>query len=404
MRISTFFIASIIILFSNVSIAQHCLNNRYGEVALFDSSEITVMTQITYANATNYFNGQNINLTLDVYFPNTSVDPVQHRPVVMMLHGGAFMSGNSSEVANYCMEYARRGFVAVAPTYRLGWNCNNGLCINCYESDLRKAIYCAVQDARAALRFVSSQNENWGIDPNWIFIGGVSAGSITSLLTATWNQAEADSWVPTGLSTEIGGLDESGNSLPSTYSLGGVINHCGAVMNVEHLSDNGDMPIISFHDSNDCVVPYGTANVLTCLCAGYLGVAGSSSIHSYSVSHGHCSELNTVPQLFPSHCSFPVPNLVKLSSCFMKRVMCGFCMSTQSFDPNAQPLCSQVVSTNNGIEGCTYPSASNYNPAATLDDGSCLFLPTCPEDINLDGVVGVNDLLQLIGAYGQTCD
>jgi len=396
----------LIVLLVKQTASQHCIDGRYGEVALFDSSQIVIQQNIQYGISQNYFSNQATNLLMDVYYPNQDIDLMEQRPFVLMIHGGAFAGGNKNEVAYECMEFARRGFVAATISYRLGWNCDNVICFNCSGSNLQKAIYCAVQDARAALRFAMSQSDTWGIDTEWIFTGGVSAGSITSLLCATWNQAEADSWVPAGLSNEIGGLNQSGNNLPSNYEIKGVINHCGAVMNVAHLSDNQNLPVISFHDSNDCVVPYGTGNVIACFCSGYLGVSGSSAIHSYSVANGHCSELNTVQQILPNHCTYPVPNLVRLASCFMKRTMCGFCMSSQTQDTNAQAICSTVTTTNceDNLLGCTYSNASNYNPSATQDDGSCLFLPSCPEDLNLDGVVGVNDLLQMIGAYGSDCD
>lgn len=398
-------IAILLCCFYNITHGQQCIDGRYGEVALFDSSQIVIQQNIQFGIATNYFTNQPVNLLMDVYYPHPEVDALSQRPFVLMIHGGGFAGGNKNEVAYECMEFARRGFVAATITYRLGWNCDNVLCINCSGNNLKRAIYSAVQDARAALRFAVSQSDNWGIDTNWIFAGGESAGSITALLCATWSQEEADSWVPEGLSTQLGGLDASGNELTNTYDIKGVINHCGAVVNTSHLNDNPDVPIISFHDSNDCTVPYGYGNVLACLCSGYLGVFGSQAIHNYSISNGHCSELNTVPQILPNHCSYPVPNLVKLASCFMKRIMCGFCMSSHTTDTNAQAICSNVYATNcNGVLGCIYPNASNYNPNATQDDGSCIFPSTCPEDLNLDGVVGVQDLLQLIGAYGNTCD
>ncbi len=61
------------------------------------------------------------------------------------------------------------------------------------------------------------------------------------------------------------------------------------------------------------------------------------------------------------------------------------------------------------VTGCTYPSAENYNPAATEDDGSCEF-PIEPEpgtpcpDIDGDGVVSVPDLLLLLGQFGEEID
>ena len=80
--------------------------------------------------------------------------------------------------------------------------------------------------------------------------------------------------------------------------------------------------------------------------------------------------------------------------------------------------------------GCTYFTASNFNPLATLDDGSCEFPgcldpealnfsphfnvdgggciynsgnPDCPSDITGDGVVTVGDLLQLLSSFGEGC-
>ncbi len=66
---------------------------------------------------------------------------------------------------------------------------------------------------------------------------------------------------------------------------------------------------------------------------------------------------------------------------------------------------------NNGIcdeedvLGCTYSGASNYNPLATMDDGSCNIIVDdgCAGDLDDDGVVTVNDLLQLLAAFGDTC-
>lgn len=58
-----------------------------------------------------------------------------------------------------------------------------------------------------------------------------------------------------------------------------------------------------------------------------------------------------------------------------------------------------------GIPGCTYESATNYNPDADVDDGSCTFVSCiCPADLNQDGVIGVSDLLIFIGEYGSECE
>lgn len=65
-------------------------------------------------------------------------------------------------------------------------------------------------------------------------------------------------------------------------------------------------------------------------------------------------------------------------------------------DFNGNGLCDE-----NEIPGCTYEGAPNYNPAATLDNGSCL--APCPGDLNGDGVVQTGDLLDFLLAFGSPC-
>jgi len=60
-----------------------------------------------------------------------------------------------------------------------------------------------------------------------------------------------------------------------------------------------------------------------------------------------------------------------------------------------------------GVPGCTYEAAENYNPSATVDDGTCEFPDcadaTCPGDLNSDGVIGFADLTIFLGAYNTLC-
>jgi hypothetical protein len=68
------------------------------------------------------------------------------------------------------------------------------------------------------------------------------------------------------------------------------------------------------------------------------------------------------------------------------------------------------------IPGCTYAEACNFSPEATTDDGTCIFAEplfdcngdpltasTCDEDVDGDGMVGVNDLLLLLAQFGDAC-
>ena len=319
---------------------------------------------------------------MDVYYPNPAIDEMEERPLILNIHGGGFIGGDKNELTFQSLEFAKRGFVVANINYRVGWNCDNVLCINCFGSNLQKAVYCAVQDARAALRFSVDQAAEWGIDTEWIFVNGQSAGSITSLQTTFWNQQEADAQVALGFSNEVGLLDVSGNNSTATYSIKGIINQCGAMAERSDMADQPNIPMVSFHDSNDCVVPYNYGPLIACFCSGFLYYHGSNSIHSYRLQNGMCSELHTAPQVLPNHCTYPQLNLVKLASCFLKRTMCGYCFSFADDNINATPICA-----NQGITSTLPPTD-----------------PVCPADLNLDGVVGVADVILMIEAFGTLCE
>lgn len=51
------------------------------------------------------------------------------------------------------------------------------------------------------------------------------------------------------------------------------------------------------------------------------------------------------------------------------------------------------------VLGCTDAEATNYDPAATVDDGTCEF-PICLGDLNGDLLVSVADILEILGAFG----
>ncbi len=55
------------------------------------------------------------------------------------------------------------------------------------------------------------------------------------------------------------------------------------------------------------------------------------------------------------------------------------------------------------LVGCTDPQAENYNPLANTNDGSCEYTPPCPGDLNGDGTININDLLDFFQIYGSDC-
>ena len=69
-----------------------------------------------------------------------------------------------------------------------------------------------------------------------------------------------------------------------------------------------------------------------------------------------------------------------------------------------------VANVDNGsceFGGCTDPNASNFEPHASVDDGTCEAEPclaSCIGDLNNDSSVGAADLLVLLTAFGGECE
>ena len=83
--------------------------------------------------------------------------------------------------------------------------------------------------------------------------------------------------------------------------------------------------------------------------------------------------------------------------------------SALNFDPSAtSDDGSCQMDCPEGVVGCTYELADNFDPAATLDDGTCSFelftVPCLVYDGNGDGAVGSGDLLGLLTEFGDSCN
>ena len=66
-------------------------------------------------------------------------------------------------------------------------------------------------------------------------------------------------------------------------------------------------------------------------------------------------------------------------------------------DYNQNDLCDAEE-----VVGCTFATAPNYDPLATMDNGTCIV--TCPGDLNGDGHVQLTDLLDFLMVFGLYCD
>jgi acetyl esterase/lipase len=221
-------------------------------------SSFTVQSNIQYGQAVNS-EGVNLNLLMDIYLPNG--DTRTQRPVLLLAHGGSFIGGSKTadnSIVELCSRFAKLGYVTASMNYRLENPLTIFLSPN-VELTFVEAVYRAVQDQKAAVRFlrksVAEMGNPYGIDPTRVVVGGNSAGAILSLHNAYLDKV---SEVPSGVSPSLGDLE--GNSGNPGYPSGvqAVINICGALADSVWL-EAGDQPFVSLHGDQDGTVPHNTA-------------------------------------------------------------------------------------------------------------------------------------------------
>ncbi len=187
-------------------------------------------------------------LTMDIYRPMVDGISEYRLPLVMLMHGGAFLVGDKSDslITSLCHHFASMGYVAVSINYRIGFKPTKG--------EIASTGYAALQDAHAAMRYLVTYAEVYGIDTSLLFVGGASAGSITALNLAFMRDKDRPNTVLRNAG-EWGDIASSGNSSRATFHIKAVANMWGAITNLNMLK-NSRTDIVSFHGDADQVVPY----------------------------------------------------------------------------------------------------------------------------------------------------
>ncbi len=284
-------------IFAGTTFAQEngCDNQRYINELFTD---VTVTEAVKFGE--NYtYGGDFQELYMDIYEPTG--DTRTDRPVVVFAFGGAYVQGDRQQVASFCEEFARKGFVAAAIDYRI------------YAVDIENIpdslgmldiITKSIGDMKASIRTLRKSvdaGNPYGIDPNFIFTGGLSAGAITAMHVAQLGEDDTDI-LPQYVTDAIdanggweGDTDDPDNSaIGYSSEVQGVVSYLGAMHRRAWL-DSDDVPFISIHGTADDVVPYGHG-IVTLFNFVQLGsLEGSGALHPYADQVGITNQLITVP-------------------------------------------------------------------------------------------------------------
>lgn len=225
----------------------------------------TITKDVTYASNIGY-DGLMADLKLDIYTPTSDFSDQNGRyPLYLHVHGGAFIKGTKEAVEDLMKLMANKGYVSVAIGYRIGWNHDDedpDLC-NGDSAELKMAIYRAMQDYNASLRFMVANADEYKIDTSKIFTGGSSAGS-TTVMNAMVLTDELVAITEPEIRDFYGPLDRGGNNLTNTYTIKGHGAMWGGIGNLDYINKSNAVPAIFFHGTEDIVTPYGAGTVFQC--------------------------------------------------------------------------------------------------------------------------------------------
>jgi dipeptidyl aminopeptidase/acylaminoacyl peptidase len=202
---------------------------------VFDS--VDVKKDIVFSEVINYKDSLE-KLHLDVYTPFG--DNENNRPVILWVHGGGFSSGTKTQnyITTLAMTFARKGYVSISTDYRLRKDPGENM------SD---AINDAVNDVMAALKWIRENSLNYGINKDYIIVGGGSAGGILSTNLCYKDSSDTETWDKSGLIAFI--------------NLWGSPN----MDMMDKTVDRNDPPTIFVHGIADSIVPYSNCLWLSCL-------------------------------------------------------------------------------------------------------------------------------------------
>lgn len=255
-----------------------------------------IFTSVDVAEAVQYGSNYSVitgsptlqNLVMDVYTP--SGDNVTSRPLVVYLHTGSFLpypnngtcSGTrkDSAVVEMCTRFAKRGYVAAAISYRLGWNPVSS------DQDVRtstliNAVYRGLQDAHNAVRFFRNDALNgsntYGIDADKIIVGGQGSGGYLANAYSTLNDTteiyldkfiNANTGIPYINIAFSGDFEGFGTgplnqeNLPGISSEAQFIFNMGGALGDSTWLEGNEPPMVAFHVPNDPFAPYGFGSVI----------------------------------------------------------------------------------------------------------------------------------------------
>lgn len=186
-------------------------------------------------------------LLLDVFLPNGD----SLRPGVLVVHGGAWRSGNRKQLEGYATALAKRGFTCFAIDYRLAPD---------------HQFPAQIEDCRAAVRWIRDHAAEYKVDSKRLGAIGYSAGGhLVSLLGTTGEAPSKDNGnqdtrlqavVAGGAPTDFRWFPDNGKW--AKFLMGGDLSTVPERFKAASSAafvDKDDPPVFFFNGDKDALVP-----------------------------------------------------------------------------------------------------------------------------------------------------
>lgn len=210
----------------------------------------------------NYSVRYNDTLKLDIYEPEK--DTQQQRPLFVIVHGGAFNSGerNDKSLINLAENIAKKGYVVASIDYRL-LNKNKSFSCNLPINEALKIYQNAAEDLLNALLYLVTYKNDFKIDGSKIILFGLSAGAETAL-NVVYNRELL-----------IKNVEKYRSIKPSAF-----ISISGGILNADLITKENAIPGVLYHGTDDKIVPYkkGAHHSCNSIDKGFLIIDGSKNI------------------------------------------------------------------------------------------------------------------------------
>ena len=215
------------------------------------ANDVTNGQSYTRTNGIAYSNVDDQELLLDAYIPKAD----GKYPAVLVIHGGAWRSGDRKQLSNYARSLAEKGFSCFAIDYRLA---------------PEHKFPAQIEDCRAAVKWIKKNANKYKVDASKLGVIGYSAGGhLATLLGTTGEEPNEQNGnvdmriqavVAGGAPTDFRWMPDNGKW--AKYWMGGDLDSVPDKFRLASSTafvDAKDPPTFFFHGTRDTVVPLAWA-------------------------------------------------------------------------------------------------------------------------------------------------